>query len=689
MRKSCAQFLFAFQFFAPFVLCTTSTAQSLPVLTFTASGGIGGAEGPPVVGQGAFTCYAASTSPPAPALLVGPLPTQCNVQNKFSQSATVQSTNPALTFGTVTGSGSGFKLTVTATNSGVGGVSGGVSLYRDNIPAPAGATIKLRFPGSVTGAGQVVVTAASDTGPGGSLVSVGAFITSAGTVTLPPLLIGKSGTYSIAVSAGVIANSGPQGPASSTASVTLGCNASPLDPLPASGTGGGLTGWSYDYEISDLRGLDITNVALQGRNLAAEMSVPYFNLDTSDFTGSHCTLQPSGTVGDCATRLVDFNIDPTAVEASYVAGNVPTGTSSCLIITERFEFDPPVPGDHCEPSGNLNCARFFPTVSYTYVPQDSTEIIQEADLPLRLFFTVPDPDPKSKTSLTSLGQFTTLAHDSDQTGFPDLDLNGDPMKTEFFEPNAINQGKAGDSDNYHQTYLPSVEGPGVSLFPPGPKPGCPTCVHIHWRWSSLFALQVAGVPLFPNFLDDNGGQPRIPPGSTQSVDIAVTAFPDNVEMDCSRLATPTDPLAGKPTVFWYCGKGNQDSDTFFSHGGFYNPPSPAPAPEPGITVAKSGLRVDHATGQWGQTVTLTNTTASALTGPMALVLDSLPSSVTLGNADGFTSVAAPLGSPYVLAALDESTQLGAGQSLTITLQFNNPSNVGITYSTRVLTGGLP
>jgi hypothetical protein len=90
-------------------------------------------------------------------------------------------------------------------------------LYQDGIPAPAGQTITLSFPGTISGQGEVTALAASDSGPAGSPVSVQSFIDSSGTLTLPPLLIGPSGRYSLRLTAAAISN----GSGASSASVTL------------------------------------------------------------------------------------------------------------------------------------------------------------------------------------------------------------------------------------------------------------------------------------------------------------------------------------------------------------------------------------------------------------------------------------------------------------------------------------
>jgi hypothetical protein len=84
-----------------------------------------------------------------------------------------------------------------------------------------------------------------------------------------------------------------------------------------------------------------------------------------------------------------------------------------------------------------------------------------------------------------------------------------------------------------------------------------------------------------------------------------------------------------------------------------------------------------------QTVTITNNGTKTITGPLAYVIDSLPSTVTVTKATGTTMTTSPTGSPY----LDFSgSGLLAGATATITVQFSATSAGSITYTARVLNG---
>ena len=103
-----------------------------------------------------------------------------------------------------------------------------------------------------------------------------------------------------------------------------------------------------------------------------------------------------------------------------------------------------------------------------------------------------------------------------------------------------------------------------------------------------------------------------------------------------------------------------------------------------IRVTRGGVTFNPVTGRYAQTVTLTNTSLTTITGPISLVLDTLSSNATLFNATGMTdALEPPAGSPYANVT---SSSLPASGSVSFALQFTNPSHAVTTYSTRVLAG---
>jgi hypothetical protein len=102
-----------------------------------------------------------------------------------------------------------------------------------------------------------------------------------------------------------------------------------------------------------------------------------------------------------------------------------------------------------------------------------------------------------------------------------------------------------------------------------------------------------------------------------------------------------------------------------------------------ISVARSGYSYNFATQRFYQTVKLTNSSTSTISGPISLVLDNLSTNASLFNASGTTSCAAPLGSPYIITS---TASLAPGATVSAVLQFANPTKAATTYATRVLAG---
>jgi hypothetical protein len=116
------------------------------------------------------------------------------------------------------------------------------------------------------------------------------------------------------------------------------------------------------------------------------------------------------------------------------------------------------------------------------------------------------------------------------------------------------------------------------------------------------------------------------------------------------------------------------------------PNGPAADVSGAVTVTRGAFGYNPITGRFAQTVTLTNLTKAAMSGPISLVLDGLSSGATVYEASGVTdAVEAPAGSPYV----NGPNSLAAGGSATIVLQFSDPSHAAISYKTRVLAGAGP
>jgi hypothetical protein len=108
-----------------------------------------------------------------------------------------------------------------------------------------------------------------------------------------------------------------------------------------------------------------------------------------------------------------------------------------------------------------------------------------------------------------------------------------------------------------------------------------------------------------------------------------------------------------------------------------------------VTVTRGGFVLDRRTGFFTQQVTVTNNSTVAVAGPVALALDGLSANATLNGALGFTSTAAPAGSPLASVNVGSDNLLTPGESVTVTLQFANPTRAAITYTPRVLARLTP
>ena len=99
-----------------------------------------------------------------------------------------------------------------------------------------------------------------------------------------------------------------------------------------------------------------------------------------------------------------------------------------------------------------------------------------------------------------------------------------------------------------------------------------------------------------------------------------------------------------------------------------------------VSVSLGTITYNSTTGLYSETVTLTNTSGAALTGPLSLELTNLPYGVSLNNATGTTN-----GNPY-FRFLSTGTKLKKDAELSITLTFTAASLSDITFGTEVVVG---
>jgi hypothetical protein len=86
--------------------------------------------------------------------------------------------------------------------------------------------------------------------------------------------------------------------------------------------------------------------------------------------------------------------------------------------------------------------------------------------------------------------------------------------------------------------------------------------------------------------------------------------------------------------------------------------------------------------QTGALVTIKNVSGTDILGPIQLVLAGLPKGVTVADIAGHTVT----GDPFLTLPVND---LGPGQSVTLSLRFNDPFPVPLTYDLLVFSGPLP
>jgi hypothetical protein len=108
-----------------------------------------------------------------------------------------------------------------------------------------------------------------------------------------------------------------------------------------------------------------------------------------------------------------------------------------------------------------------------------------------------------------------------------------------------------------------------------------------------------------------------------------------------------------------------------------------------VTLTRGGFLLNRATGQFVESVTLTNSGRSAISGPVSLVAGSLSAGATLANASG-VATCADAGSPFFSVPLGAANSLAPGASESFTLSFSDPTRAAISYTAIVTAGaGTP
>jgi hypothetical protein len=106
-----------------------------------------------------------------------------------------------------------------------------------------------------------------------------------------------------------------------------------------------------------------------------------------------------------------------------------------------------------------------------------------------------------------------------------------------------------------------------------------------------------------------------------------------------------------------------------------------------VSLAYGGFRYNAMTRRFVQVVTITNTSASDIAGPVSLALDDLSTGVSVYAPAGTTAATTPAGSPYVNVDAGSDNRLAPRESASVAVTFSDPARVPIRYTARVLAGG--
>jgi predicted extracellular nuclease len=97
-----------------------------------------------------------------------------------------------------------------------------------------------------------------------------------------------------------------------------------------------------------------------------------------------------------------------------------------------------------------------------------------------------------------------------------------------------------------------------------------------------------------------------------------------------------------------------------------------------VKMSATGATLNRATGKFSGSITFTNTSGTAINGPLQFVLQNLPAGVTLDNKSGDYN-----GAPYVTLP---NASLAAGASVTVTTTFTNPNKASILFTPKLYSG---
>jgi VCBS repeat-containing protein len=157
--------------------------------------------------------------------------------------------------------------------------------------------------------------------------------------------------------------------------------------------------------------------------------------------------------------------------------------------------------------------------------------------------------------------------------------------------------------------------------------------------------------------------------------------------DGSFTYTPDTSFTGVDTFTYHANDGTANSNIATVTITVYIPTPTQVVVDDLVSVSGDIVRYDRQTGQSSVEFTITNTSDTAIEGPIWLVIENISDpNITLANSDGTTSD----GKLYIdLSTHLDDGRLDPGESVTIRLYFNNPDRLRFTFESSVLGVILP
>ncbi|TNM59474.1 hypothetical protein FHN55_20815 [Streptomyces sp. NP160] len=293
--------------------------------------------------------------------------------------------------------------------------------------------------------------------------------------------------------------------------------------------------WAFSWKVSADDGVVLTGASLNGRKAIRAMQAPKFDVRvTLDgvVTTHQVELTPYGRAanGVPATNLTALYCDDHMVSGAYTISGLP-GVGKIRVF-QAYHFADSQENDYCEPSGTIRCGRMWPTLRWeTPSITNPNRLKVEVRTVQRLDF---QPDGVA-------GGQSMLTRD-----FPSLTGGSVTVRGGDTEYRATTIGSTGGAtwDNYHQSGG-ALTRPGSNplydpLKPGIVSPGCPDCIHMHWRWPSIGGF--------------SDGRSAAITGSPQKAYLTVVReHLDRDETDPTavyELVNGESLTGGHPVVFW-------------------------------------------------------------------------------------------------------------------------------------------